>query len=332
MQHGKSYICVSLLLLLFLSACGTSSPPYQGIKIGKPYVVAGHVYVPRYTPDYDETGIASWYGPGFHGGHTASGERYDQNDITAAHRTLPLPSLVRVTNLDNGRSAIIRINDRGPFAHGRIIDLSRGAAEKLGVLRTGTAKVRVQFLDKETREYVSNLPNGAASLAALDRYRELQATKPEVTEQAAPEIFPPTQLGDVEPLPFVAPQPVLEGNDHVNSEYYSAPSPVAANPQVAVETANMKIQPALRPMEISQQSVKRNGYYVQVGTFGVKDNAYRLAKQMLEVSNAQVVENRIKTRMFYCVLAGPYNSRTDADTIISRLAGMGIRDAKVMKL
>jgi rare lipoprotein A len=327
-RGGRSHVLLSLLLLAFLSACGStsSSPPYQGIKIGKPYVVAGHEYVPKYVPDYDETGVASWYGPGFHGGHTASGERYNQNDLTAAHKTLPLPSLVRVTNLDNGRSAVIRVNDRGPFVHSRIIDLSRASAEKLGVLRTGTAKVRVQFLDKETREYVSNLPNGAASLAALDRFRALQAAKSGVTEQAAPEIFPPTQLGDVEPLPFIAPAPVLQGGDRVNSQYYTGvPSPQKADGTTAG-------RPPAVPDVSAPPSVARSGYYVRAGTFGLKDNAHRLAKRMLEMGNAQVVESRMKAKLFYCVLAGPYNSRADAERMIGALDRMGVIGAKLMKL
>ncbi len=89
-------------------------------KIGSPYKIAGTWYYPKEDPDYRETGIASWYGPGFNGRVTANGEVYNQDDLTAAHRTLPMPSIVRVTNLDNGRSIKVRINDRGPFARSRI--------------------------------------------------------------------------------------------------------------------------------------------------------------------------------------------------------------------
>lgn len=114
------------------------------VKIGKPYQVAGITYYPADDRDYQEEGIASWYGPGFHAGSTANGERYDQDDLTAAHRTLPMPSWVRIENLDNGRTLTVRINDRGPFARGRIIDLSRKAAVLLGVDRAGTARVRLR--------------------------------------------------------------------------------------------------------------------------------------------------------------------------------------------
>ena len=93
-------------------------------KVGNPYQIAGKWYYPKEDYEYVETGIASWYGPGFHGKRTANGEIYDQNALTAAHRTLPMPSAVRVTNLENGRSLTLRVNDRGPFARGRIIDVT----------------------------------------------------------------------------------------------------------------------------------------------------------------------------------------------------------------
>lgn len=124
----------------------TPPPAPPRLKVGKPYVIAGRTYVPRHDPNYDRTGIGSWYGPGFHGRKTANGETYDQNGFTAAHPTLPLNALVRVTNLENGRSLVLRINDRGPFVGNRIIDLSRAAADHLGYAHQGTARVRVQVV------------------------------------------------------------------------------------------------------------------------------------------------------------------------------------------
>ena len=115
-------------------------------KVGNPYVVAGARYVPRRDDDYDETGIGSWYGPTFHGRPTANGEVFDQHLMTAAHTTLPIPSIAEVTNLENGRSVIVRINDRGPFVDDRIIDLSRAAAEELDYRSRGLARVRVRYL------------------------------------------------------------------------------------------------------------------------------------------------------------------------------------------
>ncbi len=117
----------------------------------RPYQIRGRWYHPAEDPDYEEIGMASWYGPGFDGRPTATGERFDQNALTAAHKTLPLPGLVEVTNLDNGRTVVLRLNDRGPFVDGRIIDLSRGAADELGLLQRGVGRVRVRYLGPAPR-------------------------------------------------------------------------------------------------------------------------------------------------------------------------------------
>ena len=114
--------------------------------VGKPYSVAGRTYIPRDNPRYSKVGLASWYGSAFHGRLTANGEIYDVNGLTAAHPTLPLPSYVRVTNLENGRSLVVRVNDRGPFASNRLIDVSSRAADMLGFKRKGTAKVQVDYV------------------------------------------------------------------------------------------------------------------------------------------------------------------------------------------
>lgn len=152
-MHAYKF-CFALVGMVALSAC--SGTPLWGekdsldisgdYKIGQPYQISGVWYYPHHDPEYDEIGIASWYGPGFHGNTTANGEVFDQNALTAAHPTLPMPVLVRVTNLENGRSLQLRVNDRGPFVDGRIIDVSRFAAERLGFRHQGLAWVRVQYV------------------------------------------------------------------------------------------------------------------------------------------------------------------------------------------
>ena len=127
-------------------------------KVGNPYKINGKWYYPAIDYDYDEIGMASWYGPGFHGKKTANGEIFNQNIISAAHRTLPLPSIVKVTNLDNGKIlGFVRVNDRGPFARNRIIDLSKEAAKQLGFVNKGVAKVRVEILEDESRKFANDL-------------------------------------------------------------------------------------------------------------------------------------------------------------------------------
>lgn len=148
------------VLALFCAACGSddgsvpsstyydsTSPRTERQRVGKPYQIKGQWYTPKYETDYDETGLASWYGDYFHGRSTSNGEKFDMNKISAAHKTLPLPSYVEVTNLDNGRKLYVRVNDRGPFVDDRIIDLSKKAAELLGSKATGLARVRVRQVD-----------------------------------------------------------------------------------------------------------------------------------------------------------------------------------------
>jgi rare lipoprotein A len=128
---------------------GEPVPKGGGVyRVGTPYVVGGRVYVPEADPNYNAVGLASWYGADFHGRSTANGEIFDDNAITAAHPTLPLPSYVRVTNLNNGRSLIVRVNDRGPYHGNRIIDVSMRAAHLLGFTNRGVAWVRVQYVGR----------------------------------------------------------------------------------------------------------------------------------------------------------------------------------------
>jgi rare lipoprotein A len=117
-------------------------------RVGQPYTINGRTYYPTEYPSYRAEGIASWYGPDFHGRLTANGEIFDMHGISAAHPTLPIPSYARVTNLDNGRSIIVRVNDRGPYARDRIIDVSIGAANALRFYGEGLAHVRVEYIGR----------------------------------------------------------------------------------------------------------------------------------------------------------------------------------------
>lgn len=187
MTQGRSYFsqrkrtvtvraAVVVAMALVLSACGslresafdpklgvsaskrvvdTNKPIPKGggvYKVGKPYKVAGKWYYPREDTKYDEVGVASWYGDDFHGRQTANGEIYDMHALSAAHPTLPLPTYARVTNLSNGRSVVVRVNDRGPYAHDRLIDLSAQTAKVLDMRHHGLAKVRVQYIGRAPLE------------------------------------------------------------------------------------------------------------------------------------------------------------------------------------
>jgi rare lipoprotein A len=128
-----------------------AQPWLERERVGPPYEANGQWYVPTPEPGYEQTGAASWYGSQFHGQRTASGEVFDQAALTAAHPTLPIPSLVQVTNLENGREVTVRVNDRGPFSGSRLIDVSRGAAQVLGFEEAGHARVHVRYLGPAPR-------------------------------------------------------------------------------------------------------------------------------------------------------------------------------------
>ena len=148
-------------------------------KTGKPYRIADQWYTPMKTVgNYDETGVASWYGTKFHGLLTANGETYDMHSLSAAHKTLPLPTLMRVTNMENGRTIIVRVNDRGPFVKDRLIDLSYAAANALGYADQGTAHVRVQSLEITPSPIKETLALGV-KLKAADQPNTITVSSPE---------------------------------------------------------------------------------------------------------------------------------------------------------
>lgn len=208
MPHKNTFALLCLALSLAACSGAAPKPPAPGVKVGKPYTIEGQTYYPEYDPEYDRTGMASWYGPGFHGKKTANGETFDQESITAAHPTLPMPSLVRVTNLENGLSAVVRINDRGPFKDSRIIDLSRGTAETLGI--KGLARVRVQYLKEETEAHWASLELKTQEIDfakndphAPSKAEIAAATEKERVTQVRPDDLPP-QIKSAAPVMSVA--------------------------------------------------------------------------------------------------------------------------------
>ena len=145
-------LVLAALSALMLAGCASYRPVSDTpVQIGRPYTIRGVTYVPAAAPDFDQVGYASWYGSES-GSRTARGEKFRPGAISAAHTTLPLPTYVEVTALDTGRTILVRVNDRGPFAKGRIIDLSRGAAELLGIRKQGLAAVRVRRVEPSGKD------------------------------------------------------------------------------------------------------------------------------------------------------------------------------------
>ncbi len=233
LKHSAVFIAIGLVVAGCSSArrdpfAGIGSPYYSKpgplpkgggrYLIGEPYEVAGVSFTPREQPNYDKTGIASWYGPQFHRRMTSNGEWFDMNELTAAHATLPLPSYAKVTNLENGRAVVVRINDRGPFVGTRIIDMSRRSAEVLGFKPMGTAKVRVQYIGP------ASLNDQGEQLAAMNR--ELRHGTPVDQMMAAvngdtigrtPEIAAAeTNYDSYQPEPTIA----SATNDYQSPEYF----------------------------------------------------------------------------------------------------------------
>jgi rare lipoprotein A len=168
---GFAICWLSGALALALAACssGPSGPSEPGphFKIGQPYKINGKWYYPQFVTAYEATGVASWYGHSYHGRRTANGEIYDMYALTAAHPTLPLPSVVEVINLHNGRRLVLRVNDRGPFVKNRLIDLSHAAARELGFERQGLAEVQVRYLGIARLDEAPIRPGERRQYAAL---------------------------------------------------------------------------------------------------------------------------------------------------------------------
>ena len=277
-------------------------------KVGTPYQINGVWYYPKVDYEYIETGIASWYGPNFHGRRTANGEAFDQNIVSAAHRTLPLPSLVRVTNLENGRSIQVRVNDRGPFAHGRIIDLSRQGAQLLGFHRKGTAKVRVEIMAPESRQIAAQMGAGEVQLARASSGGD--GTKPRIT---------PAPRATVTRAPLDG----APGAKAPQRRTVDAPAPAPAHPP---ETAVA----ALEAPVVSRVPVERTSMYIQAGAFAEFENANRLRARLSALGRSEVSQVQLGNQVLFRVRLGPIEHLPTADATLERLIRAGYSDARII--
>jgi rare lipoprotein A len=286
------------------------NPPSYEVFGKRYYVMASSV-------GYVERGVASWYGPGFHKELTSVREPYDMYGMTAAHKTLPLPAYVRVTNLQNGRSCVVRVNDRGPFVGNRIIDLSYTAAAKLDMLRDGTAMVEVrvlQPLDPGLDTHLTVASVGALPLASPPSSPAVPASNP--APVSPPSVSPPVPLASP---PSVSPPVPLT----------SPPATVAAaapltTPPVAIPAA---VPPVIKPAPVTSAPVRT--LFVQAGAFAAPDNAQRLADKLRSEGYTQVFvrDDLIAGRKLYRVRIGPIPDVPQFDRIVAALEQEGVRDA-----
>src|SRR6058998_2372574 len=227
-------------------------------RVGKPYTVAGRVYVPEEDTEYREDGLASWYGNDFHGRLTANGEVFDMTSLTAAHPTLPLPSYARVTNLGNGKSVVVRVNDRGPYHGNRLIDVSNRAAELLEFKGNGVARVRVEYVARaplegsDDRQLVATLRTGVpAPSPSMVRVASARPFVPEIPSSARP------IRGEV---PMPEGRPYSLGNTSADLASISATSEMSAsrrarsggrmieNPRAVSYETDDRYVPSVRPV------------------------------------------------------------------------------------
>lgn len=302
-------ICCALLMIACVGACG-SNPGSKGsvataqrgaYKIGNPYKIDGVWYTPKEDFNHVETGVASWYGPGFHGKSTANGERYDQSDRTAAHRTLQMPSIVRVTNLSNGLSTVVRINDRGPFASNRVIDLSRTAAQELDVIRNGTARVRIEQLQAESLAVKDVAINGGGPAEQNDAVAQLASGR------RAPQQQPQQVTATAQPAAAAPPPPPVQG---------ASPS--------------SRSGPTIASLATTAPAPSAGGFYVQTGSFSTAENAGRQRDAVRSYGASEISQASASGRDIYRVRLGPYTTSDAAGIVADRLKRSGFGDARVV--
>jgi rare lipoprotein A len=296
---------VLALATALLGACTSStSETSQTTRPGvvqatlRPYQIKGVWYYPKIDNAYDETGIASWYGEPFHGRKTAIGEVYDMNEMTAAHKTLHLPANVRVTNLENGRSVILRVNDRGPFVNERIIDVSRRGAQLLGFQNQGTARVRVQIVGDGGEPAGTTVPRPTTT----PEERTAGAAAPVGTVTAAP-LPPPGR-----PAP--------------------APAPAAPRPAPAPLPSAAPVTPP--PAVVTQGPVRATSIYVQAGAFLKLNNAQLLRDKLARYGRSFVATAKIDNQTFYRVRVGPLKNVDEADIVLDQIIASGQTGARII--
>lgn len=322
-------------------ASGKAIPKGGGtFKLGSPYKVAGRWYVPREEPGYDRTGVGSWYGDDFHGRKTANGEIFDRHALSAAHPTLPLPSYAYVTNLQNGRTILVRVNDRGPYVNGRIVDLSHASARALGYDSAGHARVRVRYAgraplngdDRRERQYLAEQPwyRGGNRVAAYT---------PPAAPVSAPEPFPAGTAGRWSPAAYragLAGKPVPDGFARPagrmavtrapnHESYASAPTAEMAHPQSGGSGLVWQASPRGRPVD-STGSTDRAGAgtsYVQVGVYRERVEAERLRNELGNLGPVEVAPLAGADGPRYRVRIGPMDT-ADARATQASIAARGL--------
>lgn len=323
-------------------------------QVGKPYQVAGKWYYPKEDPKYTRTGSASWYGDAFHGRLTANGEIYDKEHLTAAHPTMPLPSYARVTNVENGSSVVVRVNDRGPYHGNRVIDLSQRAADMLGYRTAGTARVKVEYVgraplegDDEPYLVASYQPGNRAPDPSIGLPTGVMIAMNGTTPGGGVRGIPfPTQgsgsqqalaFGEV-PLPDYGPVVPIRPDSGIPSDspfalaslsYADERVASAAQAFAAVDRGSLTSQAVADSWKRSNAG-QAGADYVAAGTFDSAAEADRLAKRLSGLGKISIRQSSDSGREWYAVeLYG--NGRADLDTLLQSAWSNGAPDALVVR-
>jgi rare lipoprotein A len=331
---------------------------YGGIyKIGKPYQIAGRWYYPKEDYNYSETGMASWYGEDFNGKRTANGERYNMNTLTAAHRTLPLPCIVKVTNLQNGRSVVVRVNDRGPYVKDRIIDLSKHGAQLLGYMGQGTKKVKVEIMEKESKALKAAMLNEpqeqqAEALAAAESatpapsLMESSAERVEISKEESKkmaEVYASAgnnkiATGSYEPQGKTA-EPAVYGSAAAadGSTKTGALGQVSTTEHVS-DSKGVYGKAANNPAAVGAKANNSRGYqyqsgyyYIQAGAFSRYDLAHKQMVRLKEYGSSHIMNVESNGKKVYRVVVGPFSQQQEAVVAQAKLKYYGVTDTRIEK-
>ncbi len=287
------------------------------VKVGAPYQVAGKTYTPEDNPMYDEVGYASWYGAELAGQQTANGETFNPAGISAAHKTLPLPSYVEVTRLDTGQTILVRVNDRGPFASDRVIDLSEGAARQLGITEQGAVGVRVRRVAPPESERVALREGRSVQLRIPTPSGLLDLLNAQLAKLPKPAAAP-RQTQSRPAGPATAPTYKPDGGRFIVEGGGNSPSTSTTGYGTSYEAQyGAGTAPAAAP------KVGNGGYIVQIAAFSSKSRADELARQM----GASVVQS--EAGGVYRVRMGPYATESEAQKALEKVKAKGYSGARV---
>ena len=297
-------------------------------QIGKPYDVSGLTYTPREDPGYDRVGSASWYGELFHGRRTANGEIYDMDRLSAAHPTLPLPVYARVTNLNNGRTIVVRINDRGPYARDRIIDLSRRSAELLAFRGNGTATVRVKYLG---RAPLSGDDSYERNYLASQSWMQV-AAKGKSPKGGAGAIAVSSALPAENPENLAAPWKAVAPRKAATQEGAAPADPASQSWKATTKVAGLPPPQSTGSIPSAPKSkVQGHGVVIQAGSFKSKDNADRARTTLAALAPVEVSPIDVGGNVYFRVRVGPFSAASETETVLAKVKQAGFQGAKVIR-